>query len=143
MNRTRTLAGIAAGTVAIAAPAAIAATSHVKTWENKKNSMICGLKITAHGKQPNTVLCGAKGIPKPKGTPRTAPGDPYVQITKSGKPTLVLISQASFVSDHSVFLSNGTTWSSVGVTCKVGPTVTCTNGSGHGFTIGNGKYKPF
>ena len=104
--------------------------------------MICGLEIVAHGK-PNTLLCGAKGVPKPKGTPKGAPGDPMVQITKSGKPRLVLISQDSFVSNHSVFLSNGTTWSSVGVTCKVDPTVTCTNGSGHGFKIGNGKYKPF
>jgi hypothetical protein len=143
MNRTRTLAAIAVGTAAIAAPAALAAVSHVKIWENSKNSMICGLEIVAQGKQPNTVLCGAKGIPKPKGTPKTAPGDPMVQITKSGKPKLVLISQDSFVSNHSVFLSNGTTWSSVGVTCKVGPTVTCTNGSRHGFKIGNGKYKPF
>ena len=143
MNRTRSLAGIAALGAAIAAPAALAATSHVKLWANKKNTMICGLEIAANGKQPNTVLCAAKGIPKPKGTPNTAPGDPFVQITKSGKPKLVLISQDSYVSNHSVVLSDGTTWSSVGVTCKVGATVTCTNGSAHGFKIGNGKYKPF
>ena len=40
-------------------------------------------------------------------------------------------------------LKNGSSWSGVGVSCTVGATVTCRNQSGHGFTIGNGKYKPF
>jgi hypothetical protein len=37
-----------------------------------------------------------------------------------------------------------TTWSNLGVTCKVnGKAVTCTNAAKHGFTIGNRKYKSF
>jgi len=140
--RTLTAAALAA---AVATPTAIAlaSTSHAKLWGNAANTMGCGLEQTVKGKKPSIVLCGAHGIPKPKGTLPGAPGDPYVQLTRTGKPKLVLISQFSYVTDHSTRLSNGTTWSSVGVTCKLGKTVKCTNKSKHGFKIGNGKYKPF
>jgi hypothetical protein len=139
MRRTLTVAAL---TAAAAAPAAFGA-SHAKLWHNARGTVSCGLEQPANGKPATTLLCSAKGIPRPRGAAKGAPGDPFVQITRSGKPKLVLISQFSYETTHSEKLVNGTIWRSVGVTCKLGSTVRCSNRSGHGFKIGNGKYKPF
>jgi hypothetical protein len=40
-------------------------------------------------------------------------------------------------------LPRGTHWERSGLKCTVGRKVTCMNIEGHGFTIGNGKYKSF
>jgi hypothetical protein len=55
-----------------------------------------------------------------------------------------LISQDSWVTTTTKTLARGTTWKSIGVTCKIASkSVTCSNRSAHGFTIGNHKYKAF
>ncbi len=66
-------------------------------------------------------------------------------LAARGKPSLELISQDSYVpSAKTRTLATGAVWVARGVTCKVAvKTVTCTNGSHHGFTIGNRRYKSF
>ena len=86
------------------------------------------------------MLCSAAGIPRPEGPV----GDPLVQIGWQGKPNVVLVSQNEFETSKIATLKRGATWDQLGVACKVtGKAVTCSNGSKHGFTIGDGKYKPF
>lgn len=124
---------------AIAAPLALAApTSHAKYWENKASTAVCGKLI---GRSSFHLLCSAKGIPRPKNGGNT--GDPFVILRRTGRPRLVLVSQDEFPPGNPSKLANGTTWNKNGITCLVNHKVTCTNKSGHGFTIGNGKYKPF
>jgi hypothetical protein len=127
---------------AVAAPTVASAASTAKLWQNKAHTVTCGIEIHAPKKPADTLLCGARGIPRPKnGGPA---GDPFVQITKRGRAQLVLISQASWVGKRTATLRTGATWSSVGVTCTIAAkTVTCKNKSRHGFTIGNRKYKSF
>ncbi len=128
--------------VAVAAvpAAALAGTSHTQLFQNPKKTVTCGLKIHAAKKPATLVLCSAKGIPKTK----SPVGDPFVQIGATGPAQLVAISQASWVGSSVKTLSNGTLWSSIGVTCNVAKgTVLCFNGDNHGFVIGNGKYKSF
>jgi hypothetical protein len=143
MQRSRTLATLAA-IAAAAAPAAAAAsttTSHAKVWKNKANTVFCGVKIHIPGKPATLVLCQAKGIPGPKG----GIGDPAVQIGKNGRPHRVRISQCSWNSCSRVkTLKTGARWSSLGVSCTVvRKLVTCQNKSRHGFAIGNGRYRSF
>jgi len=137
--KSRALATV--GVLAVAAPAAaVAGTSHVKTFQNPKKTAQCGLKIHATNKPATLVLCSARGIPKTK----SPVGDPFVQLGATGSAQLVAISQASWVSNSVKTLSKGTLWSSIGVTCNVGThTVLCFNQDNHGFVIGNGKYKSF
>ena len=128
--------------VLLPATATAGTTSHVSVWQNKSKTMQCG--ITANVISRKNILCSAKGVPRPKhGNPNV--GDPFVQLAGTGKPKLVLISQNSYpagAKNHT--LATGTTWSGRGVTCKIGAkSVTCKNGSAHGFTIGNGHYKAF
>jgi hypothetical protein len=40
-------------------------------------------------------------------------------------------------------VANGTSWSNKGISCGLARKVTGSNKSGHGFTIGNGKYQKF
>ena len=129
-----------AAAFAVAAPAALAAASasHASFWQNKANSATCGKRIT---REPFQLLCSARGIPRPKGGGQG--GDPFVVLRKTGKPELVLLSQDEFPAGIAQTLANGSTWSKAGITCTLGDRVTCKNTSGHGFTIGNGKYKPF
>jgi hypothetical protein len=134
----------AAGVIAAAAAFAsssLASTSHAKFWQNPTHKVDCGIMIG--GKQ---VLCSSPKIPAPPHT-TSQDGDPgFVSIGKTGKPTLLRLSQDSFVSDHIVTLSSGAKWSSLGVTCTLGAkSVTCKNKSGHGFEIYGPKkgYKSF
>lgn len=140
-SRRFLLAGI--GTIAlIAAPVAAGktTTSHALLFQNKARTMDCGVEAPLPGHQASLVLCSAAGIPRPPGNV----GDPFVQIGRQGKPKVVLVSQNEFETSKITTLKPGATWSNVGVTCKVASkTVTCKNASKHGFTIGNGKYKPF
>jgi hypothetical protein len=139
MSRSRVLATV--GVLAVAAPAAaLAGTSHVKTFQNSKRTATCGVKIHAPKKPATLVLCSARGIPKTK----SPVGDPFVQLGATGRAQLVAISQASWVSNSVKTLSKGTLWSALGVTCNLGTnTILCFNRDNHGFVIGNGKYKSF
>lgn len=132
---------IATGALAPAA-AALATTSHADLWQNKRETVVCGIETSALSRK--LVLCSAHGIPRP---PHSSPneGDPNVSISSRGKPQLVLISQDSYVAGARFrTLARGSVWSQRGVECKVArETVTCSNASGHGFTIGNGHYHSF
>jgi hypothetical protein len=146
MTRKRTLSGVLIVAAVAATPAAAALrggpASSALLWQNKSKSVTCGIEIHAPKKPATMLLCVSKGIPRPpKGGPA---GDPFVQIAANGKAQLVLISQQSWVagSKKPTTLATGATWSKLGVTCTIdAKTVTCTNKSKHGFTIGNGKYK--
>ena len=139
MRRSRTVA------VGVLAAAAIPATAAAKTssaslFQNPAKTAVCGIEIHASNRPATELLCSAKGIPRAKhGT-----GDPFVQISATGSPQLVLISQNSYVSNNLKTLPKGTLWSSIGVTCHVGSaTILCFNGDNHGFVIGDGKYTSF
>lgn len=144
MLRLRLLAGLVVlAAVAIAAPAvAGATTSNVKLFQNPARTAECGIKVHPAHKPAAELLCSGAGVPRPKhGGPV---GDPFVQISASGPPQLVLISQDSFVSNTTHTLAKGTLWHSIGVTCNIGTnTILCFNGDNHGFVIGNGEYKSF
>lgn len=142
MSRTTLLAALAVGAVAAVPSAAAAPVSTAKFWQNSAHTVTCGIEIHAAGHPATRVLCGARGVPRPKGGGNT--GDPFVDITGKGSPRLVLISQDSFEGTTPATLSPGTSWSRLHVTCKLAAkTVTCRNASGHGFTIGNGHYHAF
>ncbi len=142
MPTIRSIAAIGAVAAAAGPAAALANTvSHAKLWQTKHATVICGVEIHAKKKPATNILCQAKGIPRPKSG---GVGDPNVQISAHGKPRLVLISQDSYVTTTVRTLAKGTTWSALGVTCTVkAKTVVCTNKSGHGFAIGNRKYRHF
>jgi hypothetical protein len=141
MSRGHFATGLAALALT-AAPAAMAAPgppNHSKLFNNKAGTVTCGLEIALPHK-PHQVLCSATGIPRAK----TGVGDPFVQIARTGKPHLVLVSQNEYQTNTAVKLGTGSSWQRTGVICTVaGKSVTCTNTSSHGFTIGNGKYKAF
>jgi hypothetical protein len=142
-RHARSIAALVIAGAAVATPAVAAGkASHAKLWQNASGSVGCGIKAPLPQHHATELLCSAHGIPRPPGSSKSV-GDPYVQLASSGKPHLVLISQFSYETMHSTQLANGSTWSSLGVTCTVGKTVKCTNGTGHGFKIGNGKYKSF
>jgi len=103
--------------------------------------MDCGVLMPIPGQQPHWVLCSAVGIPPPR---KPGVGDPFVAIERTGKPRLELESQDEFETSKIATLRTGVVWTNLGVMCKVkGKAVTCSNASGHGFTIGTGTYKPF
>jgi hypothetical protein len=147
-NRNRML--VALGLVTAAAVPAIAAattTSNAIFWQNKANTVTCGLMIHPVNSPPMAVLCSASGVPAPKHT-TSAQGDPgFVSISSTGSPTLLRLSQDSFVGKTAKTLKNGTVWSApvVGVTCNVAAngTVLCFNGQNHGFRIGDKHYHSF
>jgi hypothetical protein len=129
--------GAAALVAAPAAASAAQAPSHALMFQNTANTVTCGVSLT-----PGEIICSARGIPRPAHGGNV--GDPFVSIKRTGKPQLFLSSQDDFKGTTPVTLGTGRTWSKDGVTCNVlGKKVTCTNASGHGFTIGNRKYKKF
>ncbi len=135
----RRLALASAVTLGVATPAALAAgSSHARFWQNHERSVTCGKRITV---SPFHLLCSAKGIPRPK--TGSQGGDPFVVLRRTGRPHLVLLSQREFPAGHPTTLADGSTWSRDGITCSVARRVTCRNTSGHGFTIGDGKYRSF
>lgn len=135
----RRLALITALTCAVAAPVALAATSHTNFWRNNTNTAVCGKRITLKSFH---LLCSAKGIPRP--STGSQGGDPFVVLRRTGKPHLVLLSQREFPPGNPKTLADGATWKKDGIRCAVsGYAVTCKNASGHGFTIGNGRYRSF
>jgi hypothetical protein len=115
-------------------------TSHVAVWEDPGLNVICGIENTVISK--TKVLCQGPGVPRP---PHSSPheGDPGVTLAATGKPQLVLFSQDPYPSSATPrTLGSGRTWSSRGVTCKIGAhAVTCKNGTEHGITFRNGHYK--
>ena len=128
-----------AAVCAAAAPAALAASaSHANFWDNHAKTAVCGKRIT---RTPFQLLCAAKGVPRP--TTGSQGGDPFVVLRRTGRPHLVLLSQREFPAGNPRRLADGSTWSKDGITCTVASKVTCRNTSGHGFTIGNGKYRSF
>lgn len=141
MSVLRTLAAagvLAAIHVGAAAAAKAPATSHAKLFWNPAKTAVCGIEIAAH--EPTKILCSARGIPRPSGRV----GDPYAEIAGTGHPRLVLISQASYLTDKATTLAQGTLWRSLGVTCSIGSsTILCFDRDNHGFLIGRGTYRPF
>jgi len=136
------LAAISGAVLLIGVPAvaAAAATSRAKLWHNGANTVDCGLMIV-----PKEVLCSAEGVPPPPHS-SSYEGDPgFVQIAAGGKPKTLRLGQDSFVGTTPVTLGHGAKWTGRGVTCTVesGKTVRCVNGAGHGFVIGNGRYRSF
>jgi hypothetical protein len=129
-------------TGALLPAAAAAATSHAHLFQNKRETVVCGIEASALSR--TAVLCSARGVPRP---PHSSPnvGDPNVALSRTGRPKLVLISQDSYVPGAKIAtLASGSVWMQRGVKCKVdAKTVTCSNPSRHGFTIGNGHYHSF
>jgi hypothetical protein len=124
---------------AVAAPAALAtAPSHARFWQNHAQTATCGKRITWRSFH---LLCSARGIPRP--STGSQGGDPFVVLRRTGRPHLVLLTQREFPAGDPTTLANGSIWSRNGITCTVDHRVTCRNSSGHGFTIGNGKYRSF
>src|ERR1700735_34537 len=108
MSRARLIAATAV-LAAVAAPAAAAAvtTSSAKLFQDPKLTAVCGIKIHPAHKPATELLCSANGIPRASKQPV---GDPFVQISATGRPQLVLISQDSFVTENIKTLTNGTLW---------------------------------
>jgi hypothetical protein len=127
---------------AAAAPAALATspppTSHARFWQNHAQTAACGKRIKQRSFQ---LLCAAKGVPRPRSGHQG--GDPFVVLGRTGKAHLVLLTQREFPAGDAKKLRNGTVWNRGGVKCTVFKKVTCTNRSGHGFMIGDGKYRSF
>lgn len=141
MTHRQIATGVAALALAAVPTAALAkfTPNHSKLFRNKANTVNCGLEIPVPGHQ-HMVLCSAAGIPRAK----TGEGDPFVQMGRTGKAQLVLVSQDEYETNKATILGTGSSWGRAGVVCTVaGKKVTCTNRSSHGFTIGNGKYKAF
>jgi hypothetical protein len=136
----RKLSLITAAAFAVAAPAALAGTSvsHSNFWQNHAKTAVCGKRITVGSFH---LLCSAQGIPRP--STGSQGGDPFVVLRRTGRPHLVLLSQREFPGGNPQTLADGSKWSKDGITCTLNHKVTCKNTSGHGFTIGNGKYKSF
>ncbi len=136
------LVAVSGAVLLCAAPSVAAAvpTSHATFWDNKSNTVTCGLMIVS-----KDVLCSALGIPAPPHT-TSADGDPgFVQLAAGGKPKTLRLSQDSFVGTTPATLGREAKWTGRGVTCTTGsgPTVRCVNGAMHGFVIGNGHYTSF
>ena len=140
MRMTHALAAaVVVGAAALPATA-VAKTSNAQLFQNPKKTAECGIEIHATNKPATELLCSAAGVPRAK----QGVGDPFVQISATGAPQLVLISQDSYISNKVKTLSKGTLWSSLGVTCNIGTnTILCFNGDNHGFVIGNKKYTSF
>ena len=80
----------ATGVIALGAFAgtSLASSSHAKFWQNPTHNVDCGIMIG--GKH---VLCSSPKIPAPPHT-TSKDGDPgFVSIGKTGKPTLLRLSQ--------------------------------------------------
>ena len=145
MTRSRVPTALAALTAlaVTAATAAAAMTSHAINWQTPNQAAGCGVEIHVSNKPAKWIVCDALGLPRPKHSNRNE-GDPFVQIAAHGRPQLGLMSQKIVEGNNAVTLAAGTTWSKLGVTCKIKTSkVTCTNKSGHGFRMGKNLYKTF
>ncbi len=122
-------------------PAASAKFAHAPFWQNKARTVDCG--YLNQGSTPTKLLCSAKGIPRPAGSTSCDPG--FVVLGTGGKPQPIVTCQDEFPAGTPTTLKNGTRWRGLadGIACTIRKTVTCRNAAGRGFTIGNGKYKPF
>jgi hypothetical protein len=139
------LASTLVGFVSLAFTPALAAgsVSHAKFWQALGNDVNCGIAIHIPGKPATQVLCSSSGIPAPK--KGVGFGDPgFVFLSAHGRPQLARLSQDSFEGSKALTLVSGSTWSALGVTCKISVrTVRCANRAGHGFTVGAHSYKAF
>jgi hypothetical protein len=129
-----TLTAAAAAATALGASALSSATF----WQNRPHTATCGKRIKTKHFQ---LLCSAKGIPRPQGGGQG--GDPFVELGRIGQAQIVLLTQNEFPAGSPQTLPDGTLWSRDGINCTVAQKVTCKNTKGHGFTIGNGKYRAF
>jgi hypothetical protein len=122
---------------------ALASTSHVKDWQALGNDVFCGVAIHAPDKPATQVLCSAASIPPPPHG--LGYGDPgFAFLGAQGRPILARLTQDSFEGSAPVALSDGSTWSKLGITCRISATrVRCANRSEHGFTIGKHTYQAF
>jgi hypothetical protein len=146
MSRIASLAAVGAVAAVAALPvAASASTSHAQLWQNKAKTVACGIEAYAPHHHAVYLLCSARGIPKPKKPEGCDPG--FVQLAATGSPQPIETCQDQFQSQsfNPTTLAGGTKWTSLSITCSIstGKTITCTNKSKHGFTIGNNKYKSF
>jgi hypothetical protein len=74
--------------------------------------------------------------------PEPDPG--FVFLGTQGRTILARLSQDSFEGSTPVALAGESTWSALGITCRISATrVRCANRSGHGFTIGKHSYEAF
>lgn len=139
LTRTRSLLALVSIPLAIAPPA-LAATSHARLWANVPATLMCGYEIRAPHTTVTQILCSVTNLPVPK----AKAGDPFVQISRHGRPHVVYFGDDRFVKGKPVILGPGRRWSAAGVSCtiKLG-TARCVNASRHGFTIGNNFYKAF
>jgi hypothetical protein len=143
MPRTRLLPVVAALVLAAVPAVATASTSHAKFWQPASRQIGCGIEIHAPSQPGNTLICSARGIPAPSSGPTD--GDPgFVTLKASGAPVRIRTSQDSFEGTTPTTLPSGSTWSSIGITCKLtASSVRCTNRSGHGFKITTHGYTAF
>ena len=128
---------------------AIAKTSHAHYWYNTPGTAGCGYR---NNHKPATQLaCIGTNIPG-GGVKKCAHNAGFAQafavLAAHGKTQVVVTCKHQWAKNATVaFLPGGTTWSGLGITCKLtgtnGKTVTCTNKSHHGFKTGNGTYKSF
>lgn len=124
------------------APVGSAADSRTELWSNQAGTVECGFEAHAPGTNLTHVLCAARGLPRPS----RGVGDPFVEISATGRPKVVRRSQYSWASMGTAdVLKKGAQWrSGMGVRCAVlGRTVRCSNRSRHGFTVGSGRFKAF
>jgi hypothetical protein len=140
--RSRLAVTTVAALLLVPAASAAAPVSHATSFVNKGGKVMCGVMIHATNKPATEVLCAAKGIPAPK---HGGVGDSgFVQLSATGKPGLLRLSQNSFVGGTTATLGRDRLWSQLGVTCHTGSAnVICFNADNHGFIIGDGHYKSF
>ena len=149
MSRPRAaivIAVLAVIAAASTATLALARTSSAVFWSGAKGTVVCGIQSHPRHTQARWLLCAANGVPRAKGG-GTA-GYAFVRIAAGGRARLLVLTKTSFVGALQGHiptpLRSGVTWSSLGVSCRTAPkTVRCSNGSRHGFTIGNGEWRPF
>ena len=143
-HRLAALAAVAAsGAIATGALAATSsAHSAPKFWAEPDPQG----RLRDHDRRQGRALQRQADPGAPKHT-SSVDGDPgFVSIGKTGKPTLLRLSQDSFEGTAPKTETAGTTWTYNGVSCTIAAkSVTCKNKSGHGFEIyGGGKnYKSF
>jgi hypothetical protein len=128
-----------------------AGVSHAQLWTSLEGQVTCG--IFAHYRTPaRRLLCAGRSIPPPQDG-NVSEGDPgFVLLEATGEPQPTRLSQYSWQlpdgwrPGHQTPLPAGATWgfAPIGVTCAIGETaVTCTNRSGHGFTLAAESYTAF
>jgi hypothetical protein len=147
-----TAAAAAAAIVLVAPAASVAATpvSHAPNFEPPNRMVACGLaRVPGTRTDPGTgatlrgtwpgLQCSAPGLHRvPHGI-----GDPFVQLGQgSVRARVVDLSQDDLLSGRApARLAAGTVWRRDGISCRISATsVSCTNGSGHGFALARGHF---